>query len=390
MEWRYLSFDGDSRDGGEHGSQLSPCHRGVASSHPATTKPGQVGNAPRAWEYSVERIRQQFGSTPIGQQHKSVASSGAQPRVVPASGVAMAIAGLVVAKVNDSKVDPLVVRYGCPTESSLLALHSHQGIVPTQVAGCRVVKAKLPPPRILSGSVVVLGRLLHPPRRQGVNTGGREVAVNRQGEGALREHVGDVAIADGSHFVGQPGRLGGEPGLGGGTMEIVASLVVLEAVFRRRGAVSAVPIGHRRDDGVAAAGASPDADACSVHGFGDAAPGLHRDLEWCAHDGGVTDAQYLDGQHPGEVFGGQDEGLQSARSKYPLGSLREALRERFGVAGTKRGNQVQCGGGVLLCPGHLGSTKQGRSQAVASDDIPTIGEVELAYPRRQLDLANGG
>jgi len=37
MEWRYLSFDGDSRDGGEHGSQLSPCHRGVASSHPATT-----------------------------------------------------------------------------------------------------------------------------------------------------------------------------------------------------------------------------------------------------------------------------------------------------------------------------------------------------------------
>src|SRR5674476_1150563 len=167
MEWRYLSFDGDSRDGGEHGSQLSPCHRGVASSHPATTKPGQVGNAPRAWEYSVERIRRQFGSTPIGQQHKSVASSGAQPRVVPASGVAMAIAGLVVAKVNDSKVDPLVVHYGCPTESSLLALHSHQGIVPTQVTGCRVVKAKLPPPRILSGSVVVLGRLLHPPRRQG-------------------------------------------------------------------------------------------------------------------------------------------------------------------------------------------------------------------------------
>src|SRR5674476_770277 len=40
----------------------------------------------------------------------------------------------------------------------------------TQIAGCRVREAKFPPPRILSGTIVVLGRPLHLPGCHSVKT----------------------------------------------------------------------------------------------------------------------------------------------------------------------------------------------------------------------------
>src|ERR1035437_340588 len=87
----------------------APSGSGVRPRIRRAAGPGQGVNAARAWENSVERFRGQLWTTPVGRQHESVEPPGAQPRVVPVSRVGVAIAGLVVAVVNDHEADALVI-----------------------------------------------------------------------------------------------------------------------------------------------------------------------------------------------------------------------------------------------------------------------------------------
>ena len=183
---------------------------------------------------------------------------------------------------------------------------------------------------------------------------------------------------------GQAGRLRRQPRLGGGAVQGVAALVVLQVVLLRRRAVAPVLVGHRRHDGIVDAVAGGGGE----HRVADPSTRLDGDLERGADEHRRPDADRLHRQHAREVGRREDPGLQPLRGQDPLGPVRTPSSEHpngFGMPARNGGSQPSTGVRFSLAPATCEAPSAGgasTSPSMPAGVVPEA-EVDLAQPGRQ-------